>query len=647
MRLDWIQTILPFTLAVICFKPGYAQYWQQRADVNMVIDFNAENHQFSGEQTLTYKNNSPDTLRQVFYHLYFNAFQPNTMMDVRSRTLPDPDPRIGSRLSRLSADEIGYHKIRSLTQDGRKVDFKVEETILQAMLPQPIMPGQTSTFQMEFDSQVPIQIRRSGRTNAEGIDYSMAQWYPKISAYDQDGWHPNPYIQREFYGEFGDFDVTIKIDPEFIVAATGVPQETQAEVAPQSSGSGSPGSYSGNRPWELAGAKEDEEPSANPVSLSGKKTWRFTASNVPDFVWAADKEYKHTKRIAADGTELHFYFVETSENENAWRQLPPIMDRALQLANQHFGKYPYPRYSFIQGGDGGMEYPMATLITGNRPITSLAGVSVHEILHSWYQCVLGTDEAQYAWMDEGFATYAENFINNELAKEGLLPGREPVDHIMLGDYQRYAQFALSGVEEPMTTHSDHYRTNTGYGVGSYTKGGIFLYQLEYIMGKDDFAKGMLRYYNNWKFKHPTPRIFLREMEKASGLVLDWYLEYFLGTTKYIDYSFGEVVPTGTGETRVLLRREGDMPMPIDLVVRKTDGSTIGYYIPLGLMRGEKKPDFPADEWFVFDDWAWTHPAFSIRLPYDINEIESIEIDPSGRMADVRPDNNIFRNTGGN
>ena len=187
-------------------------------------------HQFKGHQLLDYTNNSPDTLLRVFYHLYFNAFQPGSMMDVRSRTITDPDGRIMDRISKLGPDEIGYLKVSTLEQDGIPLSFNITGTILEVELAKPLLPNATVRFDMQFQGQVPVQIRRSGRDNAEGVAYSMSQWYPKISEYDYRGWHANPYVGREFYGVWGDFEVKLHIDKDYTVAASGYLQNPQAIV---------------------------------------------------------------------------------------------------------------------------------------------------------------------------------------------------------------------------------------------------------------------------------------------------------------------------------------------------------------------------------------------------------------------------------
>ena len=206
--------------------------WQQRVKYNMNIDVDVNTNRFTGTQKLEYTNNSSDKLNRVFYHLYWNAFQPNSMMDVRSQELgkvlingrPNWDARVKDRISKLKPDEIGYQKIRSLKMNGVPQSFKYHETILEVNLTKPILPKSKVVFEMEFETQVPIQIRRSGRDNAEGIKYSMSQWYPKMCEYDYAGWHPTPYIAREFYGVWGDYDVTIKINKKYKLAGTGVLQ---------------------------------------------------------------------------------------------------------------------------------------------------------------------------------------------------------------------------------------------------------------------------------------------------------------------------------------------------------------------------------------------------------------------------------------
>ncbi len=607
-------TIISLLLSITVVLQAQSDRWQQAVDYKMEIDFNVKKHQFDGKQTLIYYNNSPDQLDRVFYHLYFNAFQPGSMMDVRSNTIADADPRVGNRISTLEKDEIGYHKIKKLKQNGKDLKYEVVGTILEVELAEPIMPGAKAEFYMEFESQVPVQVRRSGRDNAEGVAYSMSQWYPKMCEYDYQGWHANPYIGREFHGVWGNFDVSITIDRTYTIGGTGYLQNAK------NIGHG----YTGK---DMAPGK------------GNKLTWHFVAPEVHDFVWAADPDYTHDTFTREDGLVLHFFYQKNENTEEAWAALPGIMDKAFAYINENFGQYPYKQYSFIQGGDGGMEYPMATLITGERNLGSLVGVSVHELLHSWYQGVLATNESLYAWMDEGFTSYASTRVMNHLKGQGLIPGKE-VENPFTGTYAGYAGFSKSGIEEPLITHSDHFNTNAAYGVASYVKGSVFLAQLEYIIGKKAFDAGLLTYFNTWKFKHPNSNDFIRVMEKESGMELDWYREYFVNTTRTIDYGVDSLAEDGA-KTKVVLEKVGLMPMPLDVVVTYTDGKSELFNIPLRIMRGAKPSPAEGGKYTVLEDWPWTNPNYTFTLDKPMGQIAKIVIDPKVGMADVERDNNTY------
>ncbi|MEO5648117.1 MAG: M1 family peptidase, partial [Chitinophagaceae bacterium] len=211
--------------------------WQQRVKYLMKVEVDDVANSMKGSQVLEYWNNSPDTLKKVYYHLYWNAFQPNSMMDVRSQELgksmisgkQDWDSRIKNRIANLKANEIGSQKILSLKMNDVDQPFKYHETILEVLLIQPILPGVKVNLTMQFETQIPIQIRRSGRDNLEGVRYSMSQWYPKICEYDYEGWHPTPYVAREFYGVWGDYDVSININKNYKLAGSGVLQNA-AEI---------------------------------------------------------------------------------------------------------------------------------------------------------------------------------------------------------------------------------------------------------------------------------------------------------------------------------------------------------------------------------------------------------------------------------
>ena len=604
-----ICLLLALGMAIV----GFAQpdRWQQRVKYFMDIDMNVTSNRFTGKQHLEYSNHSPDTLRKVFYHLYWNAFQPNSMMDNHSRALgqilihgnPDWDERVRDRIQHLKPDEIGYQKILSLKMNGVPQPFKMEETILEVNLTKPILPNSTVNFDMEFEGQVPLQIRRSGRDNPETqVRYSKSQWYPKICEYDYAGWHPTPYVAREFYGVWGDFDVKIRIDKTYILGGTGYLQN------PNQIGYG----Y--------------ESPGIKVMRPAGDKlTWHFFAPNVHDFVWAADPGFKHaTKKIRNDLT-LHVLYKTTNVPEKKWLNILDQAALVLPFIERTYGPYPYKQYSFIHGGDGGMEYPMATLLKD-------ASGWMHEFMHSWYQGMLGTNELKYPWMDEGFTQYAAARNWGHLNKD------TSADQIYKQEYDAYLSLAKSNFQEPSSTYADFFSTNLGYELSSYYKGTVFMVQLGYIVGDEVLDKILLEYYRQWRFKHPNADDFMRIAEKVSDMQLDWYKDFWINGTKSIDYGIDSLWEVN-GRTRIRLRMIGKVPMPIDVLLQFKDGSRQLAYIPQYLMFGSKPIENISIPRTTYEPWKWTSPDYEFEINRRLTDLKIIEIDPSHRMADIDRANN--------
>jgi len=588
-------------------------YWQQKIKYEMNIDMNVDTYQYKGETKITYYNNSPDTLRKVYFHLYFNAFQPGSEMDVRQQILPDPDSRIGSRISKLTPDEIGFQKIISIKQGRKKLSFNVEGTLMEVDLNKEILPHSKTIFYLKNQAQVPKQIRRSGRNNSEGVKLSMTQWYPKMAEYDKEGWHLYPYIAREFYGVYGTFDVKINIDKNYTIGGTGT------LINPEEIGHG----------YTNKTVKQK-------VDSNGKLQWHFVAKNVHDFAWGADNEYIHDIVKMNDKTKIHFLYKNGDDARTKnWKELETTMQKAFAYINKNFGEYPYSDFSIVQGGDGGMEYPMSTLILGNgKNVEGLVGLTVHESLHSWYYGVLGFNEQKSPWMDEGFTTWAENLTMNYLyGKTGDNPHK--------GSYRGYFALQKSGKEQALTTQADMYNTNFAYGQASYSKGSVFLAQLGYIIGDENLHKTMLEFYNKWKFKHPNPNDLKRIAEKNSGIQLQWYFDKWIKTTQHIDYELTSVDSTSNG-TLVTITRKGDIPMPIDLTVVLKNGDIKTYYIPLRMMRGSKNNETKHTR-EELKAWPWVYPEYSFEMDIAKSDIEFIVIDASERMADINKNNNFYPN----
>lgn len=579
--------------------------WQQNANYKIYIDVDVKKNTFKGSQEVLYTNNSPDTLNKVFFHLYFNAFRPESDMAERLNNGDDNNRRFDVNIKDLEPHEYGQLKVNNLKQDGLNIDSFVSDTILEVTLTNPILPGESSLFTMNFNGQIPITIRRAGRDSPMGVKYSMAQWYPKISEYDYEGWNTAPYTGREFHGVWGDFDVTIKIDKDFIVAASGYIQET--------------------------------DPNNNKLGyLSGKKrVWNFKAPKVHDFTWAADSEYIHDIYPGPNGVKLNFYYKNDPKIIANWKTLQPVTAELMDFFNNYIGEYPYEQYSVVQGGDGGMEYSMLTLLNYGEELIPLISVTSHELAHAWFQGVLATNEMNHAWMDEGSASYFGELAESHVFNIDFHPifTERP--------YQDYISLATSGQEMPLATNANRFKFNRAYEDAAYDKGFVFLSQLNYIIGEKAFEKTIKNYFDKYKFTHPLPNDLRRVAEQSSGILLNWYLTDWTQTTNQIDYAIKNV-ESRKKKSVITLERIGLMPMPLEILVRYKDGNEEFYYIPISLMRGEKsKPEY-ADKWIQLEDWSWAYKKYEFEIKSKMESIKSIDINPTGLLADVDTSNNIIK-----
>ena len=616
-------------IALVTGASAQADRWQQRIDYKINATLDVATNIVKGTEDIIYTNNSTDTLRKVYFHLYWNAFQPNSSMDIRSRELgkntmtsrrgdiiKDWDARVTDRIQKLTPTEIGYQRVNQILIAGKVQKLIEHETILEVQLTNPIAPKATAKLSLVFEAQVPKQIRRSGRDNAEGVRFSMSQWYPKMVEYDYQGWNTNAYIAREFYGVWGNFDVSLQLDKNYTVAATGVLQNPNAVANAQ-----------------------------------GVKTWNFKGNNIHDFVWAADDHFQHLSKEVRKGLTIHVYYKEKdAKSDSAWANVLYAAEKALPFIEKNFGAYPYPQYSFIQGGDGGMEYAMATLIKGPS-----LGTVFHEWMHNWYQQILGSNESLFAWMDEGFATFAESKVSrwydaNAAAQSPFISEKAKVQVIasvekakldlpltQAGSYAGYMALAKSGLEEPASTHADHFNTNYAYSNAAYSKGATLLGVLGYVIGDSVRDAVLLNYYNNWKFKHPNANDFFRVAEKTSGIQLQWLKEYWVNSTKTIDYGLNDI-QAGNNTAIISIQRLGKLPMPIEVLITYKDGTTELHYMPLDLMLGGKGAESSVNR-IVHKNWQWVAPTYTFETSKPLSALKSIEIDPSFRMPDLNRSNN--------
>ena len=593
--------LLAAALTLLTVFSTSAQYpgWQQEMDCTMDITMDVDVHQYAGVMELTYINHSPDALERIPFHLFFNAFQPESMMDVRSRNIADPDRRVGDRIVNLPEEEWGWIKVTEARVGKAQAEFNTVGTIGWLTLPKALAPGKKARIHLEWDAQVPRQVRRSGWMNAQGVEYSMTQWYPRVCEYDHHGWHTNPYIGREFHQVWGDFDVTIHMPAAYMVGGTGVLQN------PEDCGHG----YGDG-----------------PTPSEGMIDWHFVAEDVIDFAWAADPDFVHKTLQMEDGPLLHFIH-QADTSYGAWEELPEIAARAMQYYSDHVGTYPWPQYTVIEGGDGGMEYPMCTLVRGNRNLRSLVGVTAHEMAHAWFQGLLATNESLHEWMDEGFTSWIESeFLAEEF--------NESRDRPHYWAYGGYLNLVRDGGEEPLSTHADHYVTNRAYGTGAYSKGEVLMNQLAAVIGREARDAGIKRYFDEWAFSHPGPVDFKRVMERESGLELDTYFQYMLNSTHHVDVAITAVRIT-EDSTFIDLERIGKLPLPVDLRITTAGGQVMDHHIPQVVTQGHRPL---AEGEALLPAWPWTHPTYTVALAGSMPG-STFEIDAERWTADADRKNN--------
>ncbi|MBI1315468.1 M1 family peptidase [bacterium] len=578
-----------------------------RADYRMQVELDDSKHRIKGTQEIAFQSGAADTLHELFFHLYFNAFQPGTAMAERTAALPDPDGRMKGRFESMSASEQGWNKVRSLKVNGVAQRTETRETTLKVYLDKPIPPGGRVRIDTEFEAQVPVQIRRSGRDNNESIDYTCTQWYPKLAQYDRHGWKTLPYVNREFFGIFGNFDVRIRARSAFVLAGTGVLVNACA------------------LPAALAQAycPEAKGPKAEWAE------WHFSAENVHDFAWAADRDYRISATQSGRGTDLYFARGPRSEAAS-WKALQDYTVRFFNTMDTLIGGYPYPRFTVIQGGDGGMEYPMCTMVLGAaKPdqIEGFVGLMVHEAAHNWFYGIIATDEQRYPWMDEGFTSYAEAVV-----MEGLFPTGDPNPH--RSAVHSYRKAALAGLVEPLSTPADFYTRNKSYGMGAYVMGELFLWQLEGMVGTPVFRAGLREFYRKYAFTHPEPSDLVRILERRSGMQLQWYSDLWTGTTQTIDHGIVEVRAVGRDQIRIVLERKGSIPMPLELVLVFEDGTRRSLKVPLDwcfeAAPGSAQP---------LPFWNGYAPRYECTVRADFNALDEVQLDPLEYTADLHLENN--------
>ncbi|MEM6396540.1 MAG: M1 family metallopeptidase [Bacteroidota bacterium] len=512
--------------------------WQQYVSYSIDCTLDDQLHELHGDWSLTYTNNSPDTLRRIFIHLWPNAYRSD--QSALGRQLF----RTGNTsLTDATTEERGGIDSLSFTIDGQAVDYTNWEgnlDVIEIALPAPLLPRESIQMATPFRLDIPASISRLGHV---GQSYQMTQWYPKPAVYDQDGWHPMPYLDNgEFYSEFGDFTVRIELPTNYKVAATGT-LETQSEKDRLIASSQNLIDWLKSDPEiGLSYQKADFPPSSDET-----KTLTYKAENVHDFAWFADKRFKvmyDTLHITGreDPVEVWSFFTEYTAAW--WYSSIEYLKASTRFYSKHVGPYPYPTVAAAQSPlseGGGMEYPMITLIGTEYSQEDLDEVIAHEVGHNWFYGILASNERDHAWMDEGINSYYEGRYMAE-----RYPDQEPWLKL-LGrplDDNRLSQDYAAGlaIDQPPATTSEQLSYDN-YWLSAYTKPQLAFEHLEKQVGRDALDKAIQLYYERFAFRHPQPDDLRKSLEES----LDRDLSQF-----FDDYIFGTVpVPFEKADKRPL------------------------------------------------------------------------------------------------
>ncbi len=510
---------LPTAICQSTGSGGLPSYWQQQVNFKIDVTLNDKDHTLDGFVKMDYFNNSPDTLYYIWIHCWPNAYK-NDKTAFTDQTLEN-----GSTQFYFSnADKRGYMNRLDFKVNGnvaKTEDHPQHQEIIKLILTQPIAPNTSAKIETPFHVKLPYNFSRGGHVDQA---YQVTQWFPKPAVYDRKGWHPMPYLdQGEFYAEYGNYEVQITLPENYVVAATG---NLQNESEMQWLKNKKPFTRE-PKPRKKAMPKNAVEENEIPSSVK-TKTIQYTQNNVPDFAWFADKTFT----VKTDTLQLPsgkiitanaFYY---SENSEFWSNSIAMIKRAILTKSQWLGEYPYPVVSVVDGGNGGgMEYPTITLLDAGGSEKALDFVINHEVGHNWFQAILGSNERQHPWMDEGMNTYYDNrysmqqFGNTNI---DIIQSRSAfINNRMPGDIQHTILQTITGIkkDQPVETASEKFNI-LNYNMIAYTKAGDWMQLLENEMGKNVFDSGMQAYYRQWQFKHPYPEDFKKVMEDISGRNLD-------------------------------------------------------------------------------------------------------------------------------
>jgi hypothetical protein len=507
------------TLANSLLLFAHAQtYWQQQVDFKIDASLDDQKHVVKGFETIDYTNNSPDKLDFIWFHLWPNAYK-NDSTAFAKQLLADKDG--AQRLAAIT--DKGYIDSLNFTVGGQRLRTEPHPQyidIVKVYLPQPLQAGQKITITTPFYTKLATYNSRSGH---DGQSYMVCQWYPKPAVYDRTGWHEMPYLdQGEFYNDFGNYTVNLTTPSPYIIGATGVLQNA-AELA----------QYKAMGKANLEAKSMTNKIAYKPAGTS--KTLTYKADNVNDFAWFADKgfvvEYD-TLKLPSHTVDV-FTYHHPDGNQN-WVNSASYAKEGARHYSSYIGEYSFPVVQAVEGPkndmSGGMEYPMITLITSPQADGPyLDGVITHEVGHNWFPMTLSSNEREHAWMDEGLNTYfqfryeAERYRTNDIFGDQI---PKEVKAKPVKEFQDIVYNAMSKIpmDTPIETPAAAFTNKEEYGLVEYIKTAVWMHYIESDFGREAIDKAFHEYFNEWKFKHPTPADFKASMEKSLGKDLTPYFD---------------------------------------------------------------------------------------------------------------------------
>jgi hypothetical protein len=594
-------------------RPG-PNYWQQEARYDLSARLFPEERRLEGSGTITYVNNSPDTLGVLGMELIQNLNKPGVQ---RNRTV---EVTGGVTLERIAVDGQRLVPADSATS-RRDPRYQTQNTNLYLRPAQPLMPGDSATIEVEWAFPIPKQ-GGGGRMGYDEDLFYLGYWYPIMKVYDDVvGWYTEPFRgSAEFYSDFAPYDLSITVPEGWIVQATGRLQNAE-EVLTEEALQRRARAYRSDEPMQILGPDQVGTRS----SPNGLHTWDFRAERVRDVAFSVTRNGHWDAARTPVGDRDGDGDVDSTRTNTFWRDSAPrwaqvtkYQQHAITFFSEYTGlEYPWPHMTAVEGGGiigGGMEYPMMTIM-GDYNTSSdslLYAVTAHELAHMWVPMTLSTNERRYSWMDEGTTTFNEN-----VARADYYPESDPVGY----DRERYADFATSGREGAIMRWSNYHYSGAAFGIASYTKPATVLAALRGLLGEDTFQRAFRAFMDTWAYKHPYPDDLFNTFERVTGRDLDWFWYSWYYTTWTLDQAVAEVDTSADEAVTITVEDEGRIPMPVRLTITMADGSTMTREVPV-------------------DTWLSGRREASVTVPTG-GPVQRVEIDADHDFPDVDRTNNVW------